>query len=97
SGGNAQRVSIARWLAIGPRLLILDSPTVGVDIANKAGIYGIISDLAAHGIAVLMICDEIEEAWYQSHRIMVMKKGQITHSLLTDSSSQARIAEVVNG
>ncbi|WP_158666100.1 ATP-binding cassette domain-containing protein, partial [Escherichia coli] len=55
SGGNAQRVSIAKWLAIGPRLLILDSPTVGVDIANKAGIYGIISDLAAHGIAVLMI------------------------------------------
>lgn len=97
SGGNAQRVSIAKWLAIGPRLLILDSPTVGVDIANKAGIYGIISDLAAHGIAVLMICDEIEEAWYQSHRILVMQKGQITHSFLPDSSSQARIAEVVNG
>ena len=97
SGGNAQRVSIAKWLAIGPRLLILDSPTVGVDLANKAGIYGIISDLAAHGIAVLMICDEIEEAWYQSHRILVMQKGQITHSFLPDSSSQARIAEVVNG
>ena len=45
----------------------------------------------------VMICDEIEEAWYQSHRILVMQKGQITHSFLPDSSSQARIAEVVNG
>jgi len=97
SGGNAQRVSIAKWLAINPRLLILDSPTVGVDIANKAGIYQIISELAAHGIAVLMICDEIEEAWYQSHRILVMKQGRITHTFLPDSSSQMQIAEVVNG
>ncbi len=78
-------------------LLILDSPTVGVDIANKAGIYHIISDLAAHGIAVLMICDEIEEAWYQSHRILVMKQGELTHSFLPDSSTQQQIAEVVNG
>ena len=97
SGGNAQRVSIAKWLAIAPRLLILDSPTVGVDIANKAGIYQIISDLAAHGIAVLMICDEIEEAWYQSHRILVMKQGRLTDCFLPDRSSQEQIAEVVNG
>ena len=97
SGGNAQRVSIAKWLAISPKLLILDSPTVGVDIANKAGIYHIISDLAAHGIAVLMICDEIEEAWYQSHRILVMKQGELTHNFLPDSSTQQQIAEVVNG
>ena len=97
SGGNAQRVSIAKWLAISPRLLILDSPTVGVDIANKEGIYHIVSDLAAHGIAVLMICDEIEEAWYQSHRILVMQRGKLTHSFLPDSSSQEQISEVVNG
>ncbi|KMV35265.1 MULTISPECIES: sugar ABC transporter ATP-binding protein [Franconibacter] len=97
SGGNAQRVSIAKWLAITPKLLILDSPTVGVDIANKAGIYHIISDLASHGIAVLMICDEIDEAWYQSHRILVMQKGRITHSFLPDQSSQEQIAGVVNG
>ncbi|HBV2152010.1 TPA: sugar ABC transporter ATP-binding protein, partial [Klebsiella pneumoniae] len=93
----AQRVSIAKWLAISPKLLLLDSPTVGVDIANKAGIYHIISDLAAHGIAVLMICDEIEEAWYQSHRILVMKQGELTHNFPPDSSTQQQIAEVVNG
>ncbi|MBW9312488.1 hypothetical protein FA041_03135 [Escherichia coli] len=76
--------------------MILDSPTVGVDIANKAGIYGIISDLAAHGIAVLMICDEIEEAWYQSHRILVMQKVRSPiASCLT--AVLRRIAEVVNG
>ncbi|AFJ48468.1 sugar ABC transporter ATP-binding protein [Shimwellia blattae] len=97
SGGNAQRVSIARWLAITPKLLILDSPTVGVDIANKAGIYHIISELASHGIAVLMICDEIDEAWYQSHRILVMQQGRITHSFLPDTSTREQIAEVVSG
>ena len=49
------------------------------------------------GIAVLMVCDEIEEAWYQSHRILVMKKGRLTHSFLPDSSNQQQVAEVVNG
>ncbi|MEY8712790.1 sugar ABC transporter ATP-binding protein [Mangrovibacter phragmitis] len=97
SGGNAQRVSIAKWLAITPRLLILDSPTVGVDIANKAGIYQIISDLANHGIAVVMVCDEIKEAWYQSHRILVMQQGRLTHSFLPENSTQEMIAGVVNG
>lgn len=97
SGGNAQRVAIAKWLAIKPRLLILDSPTVGVDIANKAEIYHIISELASSGIAVLMICDEIEEAWYQSHRILVMCQGQITHSFLPVQDSQEKLAEVLNG
>lgn len=77
--------------------MILDSPTVGVDIANKAGIYHIISDLANHGIAVVMVCDEIEEAWYQSHRILVMQQGRLTHSFLPENSTQEMIAGVVNG
>lgn len=97
SGGNAQRISIAKWLAIAPRVLILDSPTVGVDIANKAGIYHIIEELAAQGIAILMICDELDEAWYQSHRILVMKQGRIDAVFYPGVDSQTQIAEVVNG
>jgi len=97
SGGNAQRISIAKWLAIRPQLLILDSPTVGVDIANKAGIYQIINHLAEEGIAVLMVCDEVDEAWYQSHRILVMKQGTLCGSFTPHSLPRETLAEVVNG
>ncbi|HEY0209377.1 sugar ABC transporter ATP-binding protein [Acerihabitans sp.] len=97
SGGNAQRVAIAKWLATRPRLLILDSPTVGVDIANKAGIYQIINVLAGQGIAVLMICDEIEEAYFNSHRILVMRAGSLVAEFLTSQTTEAALAEVVNG
>ncbi|MBK5145389.1 sugar ABC transporter ATP-binding protein [Budviciaceae bacterium BWR-B9] len=97
SGGNAQRVAIAKWLAINPKVLILDSPTVGVDIANKAGIYQIISALSQKGIAVLMITDEIDEAFFNSHRILVMRKGEITAEYLPGETTEAALAEVVNG
>ncbi len=97
SGGNAQRVAIAKWLAINPKVLILDSPTVGVDIANKAGIYQIISALSRKGIAVLMITDEIDEAFFNSHRILVMRKGAIVAEILPEKTTEAALAEVVNG
>jgi simple sugar transport system ATP-binding protein len=97
SGGNAQRVAIAKWLATQPRLLILDSPTVGVDIANKAGIYHIVNALASQGLGVLMICDEIEEAFYNSHRILVMRAGKLVAEYLPEQTTEAALAEVVNG
>lgn len=77
SGGNQQRVVIAKWLATNPRVLILDSPTVGVDINAKDGIYAIVKSLAAAGMAVLMISDEIPEVLYHSHRILVMQSGRL--------------------
>jgi len=97
SGGNAQRVAIAKWLAINPNVLILDSPTVGVDIANKAGIYQIISALSRKGIAVLMVTDEIDEAFFNSHRILVMRKGEMIAEILPEHTTEAALAEVVNG
>ncbi len=97
SGGNAQRVAIAKWLAIEPKVLILDSPTVGVDIANKAGIYRIISQLAAAGLAILLVSDEIDEAWYQSHRILVMKQQRLVGEFLPADTTEAQLAEVING
>lgn len=96
SGGNAQRVAIAKWVPARPKVLILDSPTVGVDIANKEGIYRIARDLAESGMAVLMICDEIPEAYYNSHRVLVMRKGELVASFAPHQCQQEEIAGVVN-
>ncbi|WP_034916169.1 sugar ABC transporter ATP-binding protein [Erwinia sp. 9145] len=96
SGGNAQRVAIGKWVATDPRVLILDSPTVGVDIANKEGIYRIARDLAESGMAVLMICDEIPEAYYNSHRVLVMRKGELVASFAPHQCKEEEIAGVVN-
>lgn len=97
SGGNAQRVSIAKWLAIEPKVLILDSPTVGVDIANKSGIYDIIKALAKTGVAIIIVTDEIEEALYNSHTITVLANGHIKQTMVTQETSEAELAEVING
>ena len=95
SGGNAQRIAIAKWVATQPRILILDSPTVGVDIANKEGIYQIARNLAEQGMAVLMICDEIPEAYYNSHRVLVMRRGKLVAEFNPHRCREEDIAEVV--
>lgn len=95
SGGNAQRVSIAKWLAISPQIIILDSPTIGVDIANKEEIFNIIKELIIKGISVIFVTDEIEEAYYNSHRILIMKKGTITHELYPSECSEKDVEEAI--
>ncbi|WP_412763425.1 sugar ABC transporter ATP-binding protein [Rodentibacter abscessus] len=95
SGGNAQRVSIAKWLAGDPQIMILDSPTIGVDIANKEGIFQIVHSLAKKGISVIFVTDEIEEAYYYSHRILVMKKGTIAAEFIPSSCTEQEIEELV--
>lgn len=97
SGGNAQRVSIAKWLAIEPKVLILDSPTVGVDIANKSGIYDIIKTLSEKGVAIIIVTDEIQEALYNSHSIIVLANGKIKQTFVTKNTSEDELAEVING
>jgi len=77
SGGNQQRVVLAKWLAIAPKLLILDCPTVGVDVGARDGIYKIVRGLAERGIAILMISDEVHEAYFNSDRILHMAGGRI--------------------
>ncbi|PJG85339.1 sugar ABC transporter ATP-binding protein [Conservatibacter flavescens] len=95
SGGNAQRVSIAKWLSIRPDIIILDSPTIGVDIANKEGIFNIIKSLAEEGISVIFVTDEVEEAFYHSHRIFIMKKGQIAHHICATQTTEQELMEKV--
>ena len=77
SGGNQQKLLLARWLAIKPQVLILDEPTRGVDIGAKSEIYRIISDLAAQGVAILMISSELPEVIGMSDRVLVMREGKI--------------------
>jgi len=81
SGGNQQKVSLARWLATKPKLLILDEPTQGVDVGAKSEIHKIIRQLAKEGLAVLMISSDLPEVLGMSDRIVVMRGGTITATL----------------
>ena len=92
SGGNQQRVVLARWLARSPRVLVLNGPTVGVDVGSKAEIHGIIRDLAARGLGVLVISDDLPELLAACHRILVMREGRITDDLAGGSVSEADLA-----
>lgn len=96
SGGNQQRVVLAKWLAVKPKLLILDSPTVGVDISAKDGIYEIVWELAKRGIAVIMISDEIPEVFYHSHRVLVMRAGAIKGEYIPGICTEKELKEAVN-
>jgi len=89
SGGNQQKVSLARWLETDPKILILDEPTQGVDVGAKAEIHKIIRHLAARGIAVLMISSDLPEALGMSDRIVVMRNGTIAAALPGKSAAPA--------
>ena len=77
SGGNQQRVVLAKWLATAPRVLILDSPTVGVDVGARAAIFGSVRDLARRGMAILLISDEVPEVYHNADRILHMRGGRV--------------------
>ncbi|MEH2249040.1 sugar ABC transporter ATP-binding protein [Nostoc sp.] len=81
SGGNQQKLLLARWLTIKPRVIMLDEPTRGVDIGAKSEIYRIISELAAQGVAVLMVSSELPEIVGMSDRVLVMREGQMVGEL----------------
>ena len=77
SGGNQQKVVIAKWLAARPRVLLLDDPTRGVDVGAKAEIYRLIGSLAAQGLAIVLISSELDEVLRLSHRILVLRGGRV--------------------
>jgi rhamnose transport system ATP-binding protein len=91
SGGNQQKVALARWLAIRPRVLILDEPTQGVDIGAKAEIHGLMAEFAARGMAILMISSELSEILAMSDRIAVMRAGGIRGLLQRNEATQENI------
>ena len=77
SGGNQQKVVIAKWLATQPRVIILDEPTKGIDIGSKAAVHDFMSELAGQGLAVIMVSSEIPEVLGMSDRVIVMREGRI--------------------
>jgi ABC-type sugar transport system ATPase subunit len=91
SGGNQQKVVLARWLARRPSLLILDEPTKGVDVGAKAEISELVVRLASQGNAVLLISSELPEVLALSDRVLVMRSGRITGELDRSSLSQELI------
>jgi simple sugar transport system ATP-binding protein len=91
SGGNQQRVVLAKWLATNPRLLILNGPTVGVDIGSKADIHNIVRKLASQGVGVIIISDDISEVIHNCNRILVMKKGQIVNEFHNTDISEREL------
>lgn len=91
SGGNQQKVLLGRMLVTNPKVLILDEPTRGVDVGAKAEIYGIMSDLAKNGTAIIMISSEMPELIAMSDRIVVMNEGHITGELQKDEINEVNI------
>ncbi|HQE19809.1 MAG TPA: sugar ABC transporter ATP-binding protein, partial [Aggregatilineales bacterium] len=97
SGGNQQKVVIARWLTLQPRVLILDEPTRGIDVGTKAEIYHLLNQLARQGVAVLVISSELPEVLGISDRILVMHEGRITATLNRDEATQDAIMRAATG
>ena len=97
SGGNQQKVIIARWLTLKPRVLILDEPTRGIDVGAKAEIHALMSQLAREGVGVLMISSDLPEVLGVSDRILVMHAGGIAAEFARDEASQDAIMYAAPG
>ena len=97
SGGNQQKVVLAKWLAREPKVLILDEPTRGIDVGAKVEIYKLINDLTAHGMAIILISSELPELIGMSDRVLVMYEGHITGELSRDELSEEAIMRCGTG
>ena len=98
SGGNQQRLVLAKWLATEPRVFILDGPTIGIDIASKSNIHEIIRGLAQRGIAIIMISDEIPEILHTCNRVLVMREGRLVKEIPNASATtEEELNTIVSG
>lgn len=97
SGGNQQKVVLAKWLSIEPQILILDEPTRGVDVGAKSEIYSIINRLANEGIAIILVSSELPEIINMSDRVCVMKEGELVAQLDKDEMTQENIMHYATG
>jgi rhamnose transport system ATP-binding protein len=91
SGGNQQKVVLAKWLSTNPRILILDEPTRGIDVGTKAAVHALMSKLASEGMAILMISSELPEVLGMSDRIIVMHEGRVTAHFSRAEATQEKI------
>ncbi|MBM3212478.1 sugar ABC transporter ATP-binding protein [Candidatus Poribacteria bacterium] len=91
SGGNQQKVVLAKWLALQPKLLILDEPTRGIDVGAKADVHALMSEIVSQGVGIIMISSEMPEILAMSDRIIVMSKGKITGEFSREDADQEKI------
>lgn len=97
SGGNQQKVIFAKWIYTNPKVLILDEPTRGVDIGAKKEIYNIINELAAKGVAIIMVSSELPEVLGMSDRVMVVREGEVRGILNKEEANQESIMTLATG
>jgi len=97
SGGNQQKVILAKWLSLRPLVLILDEPTRGLDVGAKREIYGLMEELAKEGVAILMISSELQEILGMSDRVLVMHEGRLAGELPRDRLSEESIMHLATG
>ena len=97
SGGNQQKVVIAKWLATKPRVIILDEPTKGIDIGSKAAVHDFMSELAAEGLAVIMVSSEIPEVLGMADRVIVMREGRIAAEFAGDEMTPENLVRAAVG
>jgi rhamnose transport system ATP-binding protein len=97
SGGNQQKVVIAKWLATRPRVIILDEPTKGIDIGSKAAVHAFMVELAAQGLAVIMVSSEIPEILGMSDRVIVMREGRMVGEFGRDGLTPEKLVRAATG
>jgi rhamnose transport system ATP-binding protein len=97
SGGNQQKVVLAKWLSTEPRLLIVDEPTRGIDVGTKAEVHRLLSELAGRGLAVLMISSELPEVLGMADRVLVMHEGRLTAELSREEADEERVIRAATG
>jgi simple sugar transport system ATP-binding protein len=97
SGGNQQRVVLAKWLATNPDILILNGPTVGVDIGSKRVIHLILNDLASRGMGIIVITDDIPELLTVSNRILLLQEGRLVAEVDPASVTEQEMSAMITG
>ena len=97
SGGNQQKVVIAKWIGIGPKVLILDEPTRGVDVGAKREIYQLMNELTDRGVAIIMVSSELPEVLGMSDRILVFREGKMTGEVSKEEATQEKIMTLATG
>ncbi|MEI6100182.1 MAG: ATP-binding cassette domain-containing protein, partial [Alphaproteobacteria bacterium] len=91
SGGNQQKVVLARWLALGPKILIVDEPTRGIDVGAKVEVHNLLFEMANAGIAIIAISSELPEILAVSDRIVTMREGRVTGEILRDDANPEKL------
>jgi rhamnose transport system ATP-binding protein len=97
SGGNQQKVVLAKWLATDPKLLIVDEPTRGIDVGTKSEVHRLLSQLAGQGLAVLMISSELPEVLGMADRVLVMHEGRLTGTFTREEADEERVMRAATG